>query len=199
MRQHSDRLQVEVNVGDQAVDVRVAGEIDIATVAQFRSVLWAQPPRPALRLDLAEVPVFSAAAIRTLVAAHLGVRARGGELVLVDPHPMIVRVLRGTGLHRVIPVVEGTPRITLAPEAPLVEAVPLGGAAAPRPAVSGPRITLPPDRPVVDGGVGAGVRWERPRVMAEMPRIGLPLDGRPAATGPVLQPSVSPCRPLAAV
>lgn len=191
MRQHSDRLQVEVNVGDRAVDVRVTGEIDIATVAEFRSVLWAQPLRPVLRLDLSEVSVFSAAAIRTLVAAHLGVRARGGELVLVDPHPMIVRVLRGTGLHRVIPVVEGVPRLTLPPEAPLVEAVPLPGAAAP-----GPRITLPADRPAVDVAPAAGVVWQRPRVMAEVPQLGLPRDGRLAGTAPV-RPGVPPRRPLA--
>lgn len=111
MTQRSDRLQVEVRVGDRAVDVRVAGEVDIATVGEFRSALWAQPARPLLRLDLSEVPLFSAVAIRTLIAAHLAVRARGGSLVLVDPHPMVLRVLRGTGLHRVVPVIGRASRL----------------------------------------------------------------------------------------
>ncbi|WDZ83032.1 anti-sigma factor antagonist [Micromonospora cathayae] len=175
MRQHGDQLQVEVRVDDRAVDVRVTGEIDIATVAQFRSVLWAQPPRPLLRLDLSGVSVFSATAIRTLVAAHLGVRARGGELVLVDPHPMIIRVLRGTGLHRVIPIQSGsTPRVTLPPERPLTEvATPQGVVTAPA-----TRITLPAERPVTDAGAWAGSAWHRPGTLAGVPRVGLPT--RPA-------------------
>ena len=46
--------------------------------------------------------------MRALVAAHLRARARGGELVLVDPDPVVTRVLRATGLHRVVRVVAGS-------------------------------------------------------------------------------------------
>ncbi|WP_446215438.1 STAS domain-containing protein [Micromonospora sp. IBHARD004] len=106
MGQHSDRFHLEISVGDHVVDVRAVGEIDIATVGSFRAALWAAPARPVLRLDLSGVRVLSATAVRTLVAAHLRIRARGGELVLVDPDPVVARVLRVTGQHRVLPVRE---------------------------------------------------------------------------------------------
>ncbi len=106
MGQRSDRFHVETTVGDHVVDVRATGEVDIATVAAFRAALWAAPVRPVLRLDLSGVRVLSAAGLRALVAAHLRIRARGGELVLLHPDPTVARVLRATGLHRVIPIVD---------------------------------------------------------------------------------------------
>ncbi|MGC4789329.1 STAS domain-containing protein [Micromonospora sp. DT178] len=106
MRQRDDRLHVDISVADHEVEVRATGEVDIATVAAFRSALWDAPARPVLRLDLSGVRLLSAAGVRALVGAHLRVRARGGELVLVRPDPVVERVLRATGLHRVIPIVD---------------------------------------------------------------------------------------------
>ncbi|SCL71632.1 anti-anti-sigma factor [Micromonospora peucetia] len=106
MEQRDDRLHMEITVADHAVEMRATGEVDIATVGAFRSALWAAPARPALRLDLSGVSLLSAAGVRALVAAHLRVRARGGELVLLRPDPVVERVLRATGLHRVIPIVD---------------------------------------------------------------------------------------------
>ncbi|MEV4120243.1 STAS domain-containing protein [Micromonospora sp. NPDC049645] len=108
MEEHSDRLDVQVSVGDRMVLMRVAGEVDIATVAGFRSALWSAPARPVLQLDLSELRLLSAAGVRALLAAHLRVRARGGELVLVDPSPVVARVLRVSGLHRVMTILEPT-------------------------------------------------------------------------------------------
>ncbi|MEV4495962.1 STAS domain-containing protein [Micromonospora arborensis] len=106
MGEHSDRLDVQVSVGDHVVCMRVAGEVDIATVAAFRSALWSAPARPVLQLEMSELRLLSAAGVRALLAAHLRVRARGGELVLVDPSPVVARVLRATGLHRVMSILE---------------------------------------------------------------------------------------------
>jgi anti-anti-sigma factor len=101
-------------VTDQAIDVRVAGEIDIANVDEFRAVLWGQPAQPAtLRVDLSEVAVLSAAGVRALVAVHLHRRARGGQLVLSNPTATVRRELRATRVNRVIPIV-GTTASTLA-------------------------------------------------------------------------------------
>ncbi len=105
MREREERFHVETIVSDGAVCVRAVGVIDIATVAAFRAALWAAPARPELRVDLSDVRVLSAAGVRTLVAARLWVRAQGGDLVLLDPPPVVERVLRATGLRRVIPVV----------------------------------------------------------------------------------------------
>ncbi|MBM0279908.1 STAS domain-containing protein [Micromonospora tarensis] len=114
MEERSGRLDVQVSVGDQMVVMRVAGEVDIATVAAFRSALWSAPARRVLRLELSELRLLSAAGVRTLLAAHLRVRARGGELVLVDPSPVVARVLRVSGLHRVMPIVQPAPAIETA-------------------------------------------------------------------------------------
>ncbi|MFG2107455.1 MULTISPECIES: STAS domain-containing protein [Micromonospora] len=108
MDSSGDRFHVAMSVSDHVVDLRAVGEIDIATVASFRAALWSAPARPVLRLDLSGVRLLSAAGVRALVAAHLRVRARGGELVLVDPDPVVARVLRATGLHRVLPVRESS-------------------------------------------------------------------------------------------
>ncbi|MEV4825561.1 STAS domain-containing protein [Micromonospora sp. NPDC049274] len=106
MGERSDRIDVQVSVGDTVVQVRVAGEVDIATVAVFRSALWSAPARPVVQLELSGLRLLSAAGVRALLAAHLRVRARGGELVVVDPTPVVARVLRATGLHRVMPILE---------------------------------------------------------------------------------------------
>ncbi|MET8348350.1 MULTISPECIES: STAS domain-containing protein [unclassified Micromonospora] len=121
MGEGSDRFDVQVSVGDQVVLVRVTGEVDIATVAAFRSALWAAPARPVLQLDLSELRLLSAAGVRALLAAHLRVRARGGQLVLVDPTPVVARVLRATALHRVMPILEPA-RVVEAARRPEVEA-----------------------------------------------------------------------------
>ncbi|MFF5073843.1 STAS domain-containing protein [Micromonospora olivasterospora] len=109
MQERNDRFHVQVSVGDHAVEVRATGEVDIATVGVLRSALWAAPSRPLLRLDLSGVRLLSAAGVRALLAAHRRIRARGGVLVLVDPAPTVARVLRVTGLHRVIPVWPAAP------------------------------------------------------------------------------------------
>lgn len=99
-----ERFHVAMDVRDHVVELRPVGEIDIASVTAFRAALWAAPARPVLRVDLSGVRLLSAAGVRALVATHLRVRARGGELVLTDPDPVVARVLRVTGLHRVLPV-----------------------------------------------------------------------------------------------
>ncbi|TWG27394.1 anti-anti-sigma factor [Micromonospora palomenae] len=109
MGQRGDRLHVQLSVGDDVVGVRVVGEVDVASVGVLRAALWAAPARPVLRVDLSGVRLLSAAGVRALVAAHLRLRARGGELVLADPDPVVARVLRATGLHRVVPVVQSLP------------------------------------------------------------------------------------------
>ncbi|MFF5174541.1 STAS domain-containing protein [Micromonospora sp. NPDC000089] len=107
MGQRDDRFDVQLTVADDVVEVRAVGEIDVATVGAFRAALWAAPPRPVVRVDLSGVGLLSAAGVRALAAAHLRVRAFGGVLVLVDPAPVVARVLRVTGLHRVVTVQAG--------------------------------------------------------------------------------------------
>ncbi len=144
MQQRSDRFHVQVSVGDDVVEMWATGEIDVATVGVLRAALWAAPGRRLLRLDLSGVRLLSAAGVRALIAGHRRARACGGELVLVDPAPMVARVLHVTGLDRVIPVREsvaaGSPALAPLVSAsrvvvPLVAASGAGGPVAPVPAV----------------------------------------------------------------
>jgi anti-sigma B factor antagonist len=106
MGEGQHQLNAEVTVGARGIDVRVTGEIDIANVDEFRSLLWALPSAPApLRVDLGGVDFLSAAAVRALVAVHLRTRARGGQLVLCNPNAVVRRTLRATRVNRVIPIV----------------------------------------------------------------------------------------------
>lgn len=124
MEQRSDRFHVQVSVEDHVVEMRATGEVDIATVGLLRAALWAAPARPLLRLDISGVRLLSAAGVRALIAAHRRVRARGGELVLVDPAPVVARVLHVTGLDRVIPVRDGAATATSSAAAASSRAVP---------------------------------------------------------------------------
>jgi len=100
------QLKAEVTVGARGIDVRVSGEIDIANVDEFRSLLWALPSVPApLRVDLGGVGFLSAAGVRALVAVHLRTRARGGQLVICNPNAVVRRTLRATRVNRVIPII----------------------------------------------------------------------------------------------
>lgn len=106
MGEGQHQLKAEVTVGARGTDVRVAGEIDIANVDEFRALLWALPPTPApLRVDLGGVDFLSAAGVRVLVAVHLRTRARGGQLVICNPNAVVRRTLKATRVNRVIPVV----------------------------------------------------------------------------------------------
>ncbi|MGK5740885.1 STAS domain-containing protein [Micromonospora sp. URMC 103] len=154
MGQHSDRFHVQVAVGEHGVDVRAVGEVDIATVAALRSALWAAPARAVLRLDLSGVRLLSAAGVRALVAAHVRLRAQGGQLVLVDPDPVVARVLRVTGLHRVVPIVQSAN--SSGSQAP---ALPAAG-----PAVVAPAVAAEKPRPTPVPGPVAPAR--RPVLMA---------------------------------
>ena len=102
----NDEFRVEVSVGDEAIDVRVVGEIDIATVDGLRATLWDQPDEPrVLRLDLSEVDVLVAAGARMLAAVHARRRERGGQLVLCNPNTTVRRVLRAMRVNRVVTIV----------------------------------------------------------------------------------------------
>lgn len=84
--------------------VRVVGDLDIATVGRLRAVMldvFAGGHRSVV-VDLVGVPFLDAAAMGLLVACHKRCRDRGGRLVLVTPDRHIRKLLRITGLDRVL-------------------------------------------------------------------------------------------------
>ncbi len=82
----------------------VAGELDLATAPQFRtevSALLGTGCR-AIVVDLSETTFLDSSGLGALVWAAHRLRAAGGSLTAVEPHPQIVATLRVTGVDRVV-------------------------------------------------------------------------------------------------
>lgn len=102
----------------------VAGELDREGAIRLRAQLDdAVAPGAQLTLDLSRVTHLSAEALTVLVHVYRRLRDSGGGLVLVEVSDPVLRVLRISGLHRVLTITQ--PPVALpvvAPVAPLVVA-----------------------------------------------------------------------------
>ncbi|MEV7995205.1 anti-sigma factor antagonist [Streptomyces sp. NPDC086077] len=96
-------LRVHREHGHTVLEFR--GEIDIAAAAEILPHLDDLTARPGARIviDLGPVEFFDCSGLRLLHRAHSRVLAHDGQLHLVCDHPMTLRVLRVTGLHRLLP------------------------------------------------------------------------------------------------
>ncbi|MFI1356236.1 anti-sigma factor antagonist [Streptomyces sp. NPDC020898] len=81
------------------------GEIDIAAAVEIIPHLDAATGRPEARvvIDLTDVEFFDCSGLRLLYRARHRLLAHDGSLLLVCTHPLTLRVLKVTGLARVLP------------------------------------------------------------------------------------------------
>lgn len=86
------------------------GEIDIAAAEEIVPHLDAATavPDPRVVIDLSRIEFFDCSGLRLLYRARHRVADRRGRLQLVCAHPLTLRMLRITGLSRLLP-----PRPTL--------------------------------------------------------------------------------------
>ncbi|MFE1991820.1 anti-sigma factor antagonist [Streptomyces parvulus] len=86
------------------------GEIDIASASRIEPRLDRETRRPGalVVLDLGGIEFFDCSGLRLLHRARRQVLAGGGQVHLVCAHPLTLRMLRITGLSRLLP-----PRPTL--------------------------------------------------------------------------------------
>ncbi|HEY3867614.1 MAG TPA: STAS domain-containing protein [Actinocrinis sp.] len=91
--------------------VEAAGELDVYTSPRLRVALMDlhMAGRCLLVVDMAAVAFMDSSALGVLVGGVKRARDAGGALVLVAPSERILRVLRITGLLRVMPVFETLP------------------------------------------------------------------------------------------
>jgi anti-anti-sigma factor len=96
-------LRVREHRGRTVLEFR--GEIDILTAQEIRPHLDAVTgrPRPDVVIDLTPVEFFDCSGLRLLYRARSRVLDRGGELRLVCADRMVLRILRVTGLHDLVP------------------------------------------------------------------------------------------------
>ncbi|EGX56170.1 anti sigma factor antagonist [Streptomyces zinciresistens K42] len=96
--------------------VELLGEIDIAAAVEIGPFLDRVTTEPGGRLviDLRGVEFFDCSGLRLLYRARLRVYESGGRLHLVCTHPLTLRMLRITGLSRLLPP-HPTPQAALDP------------------------------------------------------------------------------------
>ena len=96
-------LRVRQDRGHTVLEFR--GEIDIAAAAEIGPYLDGVTARPEVRLviDLRHVDFFDCSGLRLLYRARTRVLDHDGELRLVCTHPLTLRILRVTGLAKLLP------------------------------------------------------------------------------------------------
>ncbi|WP_037617719.1 anti-sigma factor antagonist [Streptomyces aureus] len=87
------------------VVLELHGEIDILSTTEITPVLDAvtSEPAPQVVIDLRCVEFFDCSGLRLLYRARSRVHDRGGRLHLVCTHALTLRMIRLTGLARVLP------------------------------------------------------------------------------------------------
>ncbi|MFJ7345618.1 anti-sigma factor antagonist [Streptomyces sp. NPDC101110] len=96
-------LRVRRERGHTVLEFR--GEIDLAAASEIAPHLDRETARPAARvvIDLSGIDFFDCSGLRLLYRARSRVLDRRGQVLLVCAHPLTLRVLRITGLSRLLP------------------------------------------------------------------------------------------------
>jgi anti-anti-sigma factor len=96
-------LRVRRERGHTVLEFR--GEIDLAAASEIAPHLDRETDRPAARvvIDLSGIDFFDCSGLRLLYRARSRVLERQGHVLLVCAHPLTLRVLRITGMSRLLP------------------------------------------------------------------------------------------------
>jgi len=113
----SRHLRVREERGHTVLEFR--GEIDIAATVELLPVLDRVTGQPDARLviDLSGVEFFDCSGLRLLYRARARVLANNGRLLLVCTHPLTLRIIRVTGLSRLLPPLPSLDAALSRPEA----------------------------------------------------------------------------------
>jgi len=111
---------LEEPLGAGVFKIRLAGRFDIAGAERVDLKLTAMTasPRRAIVIDLSGVNFLASIGIRSLLTIAKAVQGRGGHLVLLDPNPLITRVLEIAGIDLLVPIVRDLPTAVAQVSAP---------------------------------------------------------------------------------
>jgi anti-sigma B factor antagonist len=108
-----DRLYITATRQHRWLVLELRGELDISTAPglteHLNRALTAQTP-PWVALNLAELAFCDLAGVGVVLRGWKRATAVGGELILLDPHPRVLRVLHTTGLDRHLTITPTPPR-----------------------------------------------------------------------------------------
>jgi anti-sigma B factor antagonist len=94
-----EELTIEIQPGQDHVIIAVAGEIDIATVAELRERLFELAEgNQSVIVDLSQVSFVDSIGLGALVGAAKRAAAHGGTLHVVGARPPVRQLFRVTGL-----------------------------------------------------------------------------------------------------
>jgi anti-sigma B factor antagonist len=100
----AEDLQIAVDAGASAVDVTVAGEIDLVSSTQLKraldAVLERLPPPRLIRVDLTDVGFMDTSGVAVLLAVRARALALGSRLVVSSASPFLERLFEVTGIGR---------------------------------------------------------------------------------------------------
>jgi anti-anti-sigma factor len=96
-------LRIHQDRGHTVLEFR--GEIDIAAAVEIVPYLDRVTRHPGSRIviDLRQIDFFDCSGLRLLYRARSRVLDRDGQLHLVCTHPLTLRIMRATGLTRLLP------------------------------------------------------------------------------------------------
>jgi anti-sigma B factor antagonist len=118
IRRAGERVEPVAQVvrDNNVTTVRLAGDLDMATVPTVSEVLESEYQRHPVRLtlDLAEVEFLDASALHLFVALHRRLPAEGCDLVIADPSDVVIRTMQLARLDRLLTVVQPKTRGALA-------------------------------------------------------------------------------------
>ncbi len=94
----------ETSTGTDACRLEVGGELDIATVNQFRTAIGRLMGTGCREIvvDLAETTFLDSSGLGALVWASHRLHAAGGALTVINPDEQVSKTLRVTGVERVL-------------------------------------------------------------------------------------------------
>jgi anti-anti-sigma factor len=102
---------MEINFSELGNGIRLLkliGDLDVQGVGAIETkfAAYTAVDKPLVLVDLSEVPFIASIGIRMLVSTAKLVFRRGGKLLLVNPPPNVLDVLRMAGILELIPVFE---------------------------------------------------------------------------------------------
>lgn len=95
-------LDVDVHQGESAVRLVVRGDLDYGSADRLRLAAADVVGAMALELDLSGVPYMDSTGIAALLGIHSARERAGGALHVVAASPQVERLLRITGIDRVL-------------------------------------------------------------------------------------------------
>jgi anti-anti-sigma factor len=100
-------LQVVVSSVDADHEVRLLGELDMATAEDLRAELARLTDEGAttVTIDMSDLAFIDSTGLSVLIAAFKGLQERGGTMTLRSPNPSARKVLEITGLARIFSIV----------------------------------------------------------------------------------------------